>query len=595
VWEVAAVLLAATVMSLRADWPILFHAYTFQPDAETHTFWMRRFQDSALFTDPLTQALIKAGYVPLGLQFVYRVASFAVDPVVFGPWLGVVLAVLSAWLVFVIVREHTDWWPAAWIGAGLLLLPVQYLKFSGGHARSFDQPIMLLTVFLLLRGRFRVAAIVPAVGALLYPPAAVGALAVMVASCLVMQGGRPRLDRVRVVPAVACAVATGVGLVLPRVLGSQQALITEAQARRLPDFGPNGQMYFFTDSIVSMLKNQYSGFDIKAAFGIILLMTLVLLVLRPQNVLLLRREVLWIPITSLMLYGVAYTVLFQLYLPNRYTYPFLPFCCIAIAVWWRPTFESLSQRLRSAWPLVPLGLLISAATAYLALHVIPLGPEFPSQHLRRMLGADQPATLAIALVIATTASVLAWRVGASGRALVSVAAVLAATLLLAEVAIAGGGVSTTAECTSDPEALAYLGTLPKDAIIAGDPLSLDCVTMVSRRPVVISRKLYQVFSTSYLQIARPRMFAMINAYYGDSVAAIIELRRRYNADYLMVQPATFRAHQLPPAWRHMAPFGSIVAHLMQSTHHAVLGLPSHCRTWSDRRTEIYNLECLATI
>jgi hypothetical protein len=146
VLENAGVLIAATLLTLRAEWAILFNALTFQPDAQIHTFWMRRFQDPGLFTDPLTSALVKAGYVPLGLQTLYRIASYAVDPVTFGPWLAVVLAPLSAWLVFLIVRQHTDWWPAAWMGAALFMLPVSSLRFSGGHARAFAQPVVLLHV-----------------------------------------------------------------------------------------------------------------------------------------------------------------------------------------------------------------------------------------------------------------------------------------------------------------------------------------------------------------------------------------------------------------------------------------------------------------
>ena len=43
--ENAGVLIAATLLTLRAEWAILFNALTFQPDAQIHTFWMRRFQD----------------------------------------------------------------------------------------------------------------------------------------------------------------------------------------------------------------------------------------------------------------------------------------------------------------------------------------------------------------------------------------------------------------------------------------------------------------------------------------------------------------------------------------------------------------------
>ena len=45
VLENAGVLVAATLLTLRAEWSILFNALTYQPDAQIHTFWMRRFQD----------------------------------------------------------------------------------------------------------------------------------------------------------------------------------------------------------------------------------------------------------------------------------------------------------------------------------------------------------------------------------------------------------------------------------------------------------------------------------------------------------------------------------------------------------------------
>jgi len=596
VLENAGVLIAATLLTLRAEWAILFNALTFQPDAQIHTFWMRRFQDPGLFTDPLTRALVKAGYVPLGLQALYRIASYAVDPVTFGPWLAVVLAPLSAWLVFLIVREHSDWWPAAWMGAALFMLPVNSLRFSGGHARAFGQPVVLLTVYLLLRRRYWMAAAVPAVGSLFYPPGAVSALAIMAASCLTLRGRRPSLERARTLPALACVAASGIGLLLPRLIGREQALITRSQAHALPDFGPGGQMHFFSNSVLSTLKGTYSGLDIGPSLAILLFTPVVLLALRPRNILLLRRELLWMLATSLLLYALAFAVLFRLYLPNRYTYPLLPFSCVAIAVAWRPTFESLGQRLRPAlaWLLIPLGLAISLAAAYLAVRVVPLGPELSSARLRYLLHHGERPVVAVSVVVAVVAGALVWRRGAAAARVVGVAAVLAGTLLLAEVAIAGRGVSLAGHCGRDRGMLQYLGTLPKNTIIAGDPTAIGCVTIVSERPVVISRKLYQVFSSKYLSVARPRMFAMIDAYFGDSRSNILALRQRYGADYLVVQPGSLVGHTARPGWRHMAPFTGIVSRLMRSTNgRAALQLPARCRTYEDGHNEVYDLRCVA--
>jgi hypothetical protein len=596
VLENAGVLVAATLLTLRAEWGILFNALTYQPDAQTHTFWMRRFQDPGLFTDPLTRSLIKAGYVPLGLQTLYRVASYVVDPVSLGPWLAVMLAPLSAWLVFLIVREHTDWWPAAWMGAALFMLPVGSLRFSGGHARAFGQPVVLLTVYLMLRRRYRMAAAVPAVGSLFYPPGAVSALAITAASCLTLRGRRPSIERVRTLPALACAAVTGIGLLLPRLIGHEQALITRSQAHALPDFGPRGQMHFFSNNILAILKGPYSGLDIGPSLAILLFTPVVLLLLRPRNIMLLRRELLWMLVTSLLLYALAFAVLFRLYLPNRYTYPLLPFSCVAIAVAWRPTLESLGHWLRPAlaWLLIPLGLAISLAAAYLAVRVVPLGPKLSSARLRFFLHHGARPVVAVAIVVAVVASALVWRRGAAATRVVGVAAVLAGTLLLAEVAIAGRGISLAGHCSRDRQVLHYVGTLPKNAIIAGDPTTIGCVTLVSKRPVVISRKLYQVFSAKYLSVARQRMFAMIDAYFGDSRSKILALRQRYGADYLVVQPRSLAGHTPAPRWRRMAPFTGIVRRLMRLPHgRAALQLPARCRTFEDGYNEVYDLRCVA--
>ena len=590
-WEHVAVIAAAAAVTLHAERQILFDSLVFQPDAQIHTFWMRRFQDPQLFTDPLTHALIKAGYVPLGLQGIYRAFSYIVDPVTFGPWLGVVLAPLSAWLVFLIVREHTDWWPAAWLGAALFIVPINTLKFSGGHARSFAQPVVLLTVYLLLRRRFWPAAAAPAVGALLYPPAAVSALAVTAGSCLTLRGRWPWLDRVRTPAALASTAATALALLLPRLLGHEQGLITRAQAHALPDFGPNGQMHFFENTTQKMLVGTYSGLDTTPALAILLLMPIVLLILRPRNILLLRREVLWMAVAAVILFALSYLVLFRLYLPNRYTYPLLPFACIAIAVGWRPTFEPLARRGRLGWLALPLGLVLTAAVAYWAVTSFPLGPQLRHARIHNHLSRDRWMFFG-AIVLSVLVCALALR-GRKAAAAVIVSAALAGGLLVGSVSVAGGDTSAAGYC-SDRAELHYLGTLPKNAIIAGDPTTIGCVTMVSERPVVISRKLYQVFSPAYLKVARQRMFAMVEAYFGPSRAKILALRSRFGADYLVVQPDALRATRANPRWKRMAPFtGLVTKELQTGTHRAALELPAACMTYHDATDEVYDLACVA--
>jgi hypothetical protein len=175
--EDVTVFIIAMGLTAIYEWDILVGRYVFETDARIHEFWMYRFQDAELFRDPLTKSLISTGYIPLGMQTLGRVASWFMDPVSFSERLPLVLAPVSALLVFRIVRLHVAWKPAAWLGAALFLLPWDLHFFSGGHSRAWNELMVLGVLYLLLRGRDRIAVLVPAVGSLLYPPGAISAVA----------------------------------------------------------------------------------------------------------------------------------------------------------------------------------------------------------------------------------------------------------------------------------------------------------------------------------------------------------------------------------------------------------------------------------
>ena len=381
--EQALLVVLAALATMYVERIILFTPHVSATDTILLEYWMRRFQDPGLFQDPLTHALVQTGYVPLGSQAVYWLASWVVDPIRFGAWGALVLAPLSTWLVFRIVREHTAWIPAAWLGAALFILSWQNQRFSGTHPRAFAQPIVLLTVFLLMRGRTRWAAVVPAAGALFYPPAALVALGTLFLSAIGARGRRLTLERRTLVAAAASAAVVLLAYELPRIAGlSSGNLITESVARHYPEFGPNGQVPFFrgTGSILDELRANYSGFAVTLGGSILMVMTPVVLVLRPANCRLIRKEVWAMGAASLILFGVSYAVLFHLYLPNRYTYALIPFYCIVIAVSWYPLWNAYGEKLRWLLPVLAVG--VPAAVVWYAGSRFDLGPLLPPASLR---------------------------------------------------------------------------------------------------------------------------------------------------------------------------------------------------------------------
>jgi hypothetical protein len=593
--EGVAFVVAAALATVHAERRILFTTHVYQSDALLLEYWTRRFQDPQLFTDPLTRALTHTAYMPFGVEGLYWVASYLMDPIRLGAWGAVVVAPFSAFLVFRIIREHTAWIPAAWLGGALFLLPWSTERFSGTHARAFAQPIVLLTLYLLLRGRIRWAAVVPPVGALFYPPASILAAAMLAGAALGRRGRRPVIHRTLAKAAVLSVVATLAVLLAPGLVGLPTGhLISESAARHYPEFGPHGQMSFFRTSVWQMLRGRYSGFDLKAPGGILLTAAAAMLLLRPSNARLVRREVWATAAVSLILFGVSYAVLFRLYLPNRYTHPLTPVCCIVIGVCWRPTWSALGRRM-GTWSLPVLAVGLPAAIAWIGVRYLKLGPQLSLTATRRLLenGAD---ILALSVVVGAGLCIAAilWgrRSLARGPLVALGCAIFSGALLVGAVTGADGGRDYTLCGQSHLEA--YLRSLPPDAIIAGDPVKLDCVPIESERAVVISRKLYQPVDANYLKVIRPRMFAMLRAYYGASPRAIANLYSRYGADYLVVQRSLLTARQALPAYTNMAPFEKLVnALLSKSSTRAALGLPANCTVWRHGALVVYDLRCVS--
>ena len=354
--ESAAVAVAALAISVVANANLLRPGIV-EGDALVHQYWMRRWIDPALFTDALTARLRGSERYPDGYQALFWLASHVTDPIRFGEWLGIVLMAAAAWLVFAIVREHSSWRPAAWLAAGLFLA-LQGHRFFGGFPRGFLHVVVLATVLLALRRREWAAALVAAGGALFYPPAALLAVGVLILSI------RDRRRARTAALAFALMIAAVLG---PRLLsGGSFDVMSASEARAYPEFGEHGDLHFFTDSLLDYVRQNRSGFDLRATGSLLLLATLGLLAMRRANLRELRPEVLALPVVAVGAWALAQATLFQLYLPHRYTYPLLAFGAIAVAALLLPTWQ---VRPRARW-------LRSACCrcAYVALRVFPLGP-----------------------------------------------------------------------------------------------------------------------------------------------------------------------------------------------------------------------------
>jgi hypothetical protein len=561
--ELLSALAACTAFAVVANWRLL-HRSVVSADALVHQYWMWHWKDAGLFNDPLTAELRHSARYPDGYQALFWLASHVADPIFFGELVGVALMALSGVLVFLIVREHTAWRPAAWIGAALFLAPVEIHRFFGGFPRGFVHPVVLLTVLLALRRRHVAAALVAASGALFYPPAALLAVGTLIVSA--------RLDRRRLALAGLALALTAAVVLLP---GGAPRVMTASEARAFMEFGEHGPLHFFVPSLLEYLRQNRSGFDLRTAGSIVAVAAIALLALRRTR---LRAEVWALPIVSLGAFAVSQAVLFRLYLPHRYTYPLLAFFAIAIAVSIRPAWESLGRRRLGALAL----LAAPAAVCAFAIFVFPLAPPEPRA------GAAAVALLAVPVVLALRP------LGAAAGALVT-----AATLVVALLVLPGPLVRQGTACPQRP-VTRYLAGLPKDAVIAGDPADLLCIPATTHRAVVISTQLAPAYEADYFRHGRARMFADLRAYYGPSAAAIADLARRYGATHLLLRRDAL-AKEVAGSGRWRAgklPYGRYVRGLVNAvppTPPAALSLPAACRTWQRGPVEVYDITCMRVV
>lgn len=86
------------------------------------------------------------------------------------------------------------------------------------------------------------------------------------------------------------------------------------------------------------------------------------------------------------------------------------------------------------------------------------------------------------------------------------------------------------------QVLSYLGTLPKDALIAGWPKGLmDNVPYVVGRRVLVNYEIHLFFHQYYLEDRRIRLNALIDALYAVKMEPILRLRDQFGVTHLVVQ------------------------------------------------------------
>ncbi|MEW6350954.1 MAG: hypothetical protein AB1646_18000 [Thermodesulfobacteriota bacterium] len=142
------VLVAASFVYFWANREILANPYLINDDVRQQIYWMQRWYDPGLFPDDLLTRYAQE-YVPWGVQAVYWVASWFVEPVAFSNILTGILYVISAGFFFGIGLRFRDDLTAVCVALSFFLCAAFLHKMAGGLSRSFVVPLLAAYLYFL--------------------------------------------------------------------------------------------------------------------------------------------------------------------------------------------------------------------------------------------------------------------------------------------------------------------------------------------------------------------------------------------------------------------------------------------------------------
>lgn len=470
-----------------------FRGFIAQDDARQVVFWMRRFMDPELFPQDIIADYYQA-VTPFGFSSLYRgLAMLGVDPVLANKLLPVFLGLATTGYCFLLSMQLFPVPAAAFIASALMNQALwQRLDISSATPRAFLYPLLLALLFHLFR-RDRVAClIIIALSGLFYPPLCFIVAGTLILSMVRWNNFRPRLTRERG-DWVFCGIALALILLtmLAFALASSKfgPTITAAEARELPYDLAGKRLrflrlpfwdYWIWNGQTGLLAN-LSPLPVALAAGAFL----------PLFWLLRRR----IPLagavserisvlpailaTAMFMFFAAHLLLFKLYLPNRYT---------------KHSFLLVAPLLAG----ISLTLMLETVLQWAA-------------NRRRIIGSASAiaATVLIASLLATYPlfvdrfPMLKWAKG------------------------------------TDASLYTFLGSQPKDIVIATLSKEGNNIPIFSKRTVLVGQEFANPYQKNYYLELRQRFSDLLHAHYSSNIDDLKNFIKKYKVDYLVLDNDVF--------------------------------------------------------
>jgi len=486
-----------------------------QDDARQHVFWMQRFADPALFPNDLIADYFQS-VAPAGYSLLYRgVGALGIDPLLFNKFLPIGLGLITTVYCFGLALAILPV-PAAAFASSLLMS--QSLCFTdtmvSGIQKSFIYPLLFAFLYYLARRRLWPTAMTVALLGWFYPQmvlVAAGTLALQLVGWRTRRSGQTNVGgqgsgglgfggfgwvRDRQTWRISLlGLAAGFAVLLPYALESSAygPVVTEAQARQMPEFLRGGRARYFRDD--DPWKFWLEGRSGLRFASVLTPVTNVLGLLLP----LLTRWGRHFPLVKQLqpcsgivprfllasggLFLAAHGLIFRLHLPSRYS----------------------GHTLRVALTLtsgIALVILLDGALGWAQNHTLSPAPIRGLASLKRVLG-------------------------------LGLAGLLSASLLLYPLWVKDFPIPTYHQAYNE-ELFAFFRAQPKDSLIASLSQQADDLPSMAGRSVLVAAEYAIPYHLGYYEQFRQRVADLIEAQYSSDPAVVRSFIERYGVDFWLI-------------------------------------------------------------
>lgn len=143
---------------------------------------------------------------------------------------------------------------------------------------------------------------------------------------------------------------------------------------------------------------------------------------------------------------------------------------------------------------------------------------------------------------------------------------------------------------TNKEFYTFLGSLPDNCLIAGNPYVMDNIPLLAKRKVLFTSELSYPYYKNYYQKIKEMTYSLFNAYYTDSFNKFLVFCKKNNINYFIVRKVDFTKYFLEKKMFYYLPFNEhIILLTSKKDTFALTKIPPDLACYEDKEYIVLNL------